>query len=87
MSVQDKKTYILNELKRHGCRITSQRKLLIDIILEDECSSCKEIYYRALKEEPEIGMATVYRMMRTLEDTGLIRRKNLYQIQYDEKSA
>ena len=35
---------ILAELKRNGFRITNQRKLLVDIILSDECSCCKEIY-------------------------------------------
>ena len=41
---------ILEELKRNGFRVTNQRKLLIDIILSDECSCCKEIYYKAVHE-------------------------------------
>lgn len=85
MSVQDKKTYILQELKKNGCRITSQRRLLIDIILRDECCSCKEIYYEAIKADPTIGMATIYRMVKTLEETGLIHRKNMYRIQVEEE--
>ena len=52
MSIQDKKSYILQELKKAGCRITSQRKILLDVILQDECCSCKEIYYQAIKEDP-----------------------------------
>ena len=39
---------ILTKLKEKGCRITKQRLRLIDIILQNECSSCKEIFYRAL---------------------------------------
>ena len=81
MSIQDKKAYIIEQLKQNGCRITNQRKLLIDIILKDECSSCKEIYYQAIKTDATIGMATVYRMVKTLEETGLIQRKNLYRIE------
>ena len=42
---------ILTKLKEKGCRITKQRLRLIDIILQNECSSCKEIFYRALEEE------------------------------------
>ena len=87
MSVQEKKSYILQELRKNGCRITNQRQLLIDIILQDECCCCKEIYYQAIKKEPTIGMATVYRMVKTLEETGLIKRKNLYRIQVEEESA
>ena len=40
-----KKEQIIEKLKENGCRITKQRKMLIDIILENECSSCKEIFY------------------------------------------
>ena len=81
MSLNEKKNYILNELKKNGYRITTQRKVLIDIILEDECSCCKEIYYRASKKDGSIGMATVYRMVKTLEESGLIHRKNMYRIE------
>ena len=87
MAVQEKKSYILQELRKNGCRITNQRQLLIDIILQDECCCCKEIYYQAIKKDPTIGMATVYRMVKTLEETGLIKRKNLYRIQVEEESA
>ena len=87
MSVQEKKSYILQELRKNGCRITNQRQLLIDIILQDECCCCKEIYYQAIKKDPTIGMATVDRMVKTLEETGLIKRKNLYRIQVEEESA
>ena len=71
MSLQDKKNYILRELKKGGCRITSQRQVLIDVILRDECCSCKEIYYQAIKEDPTLGLATVYRMVKTMEEAGM----------------
>ena len=74
---------ILEELRRNGFRITNQRKLLIDIILSDECSCCKEIYYQAVRQDPSIGIATVYRMVKTLEDIGAISRKNMYRISCD----
>jgi Fur family ferric uptake transcriptional regulator len=87
LSIQDKKSYILRELKKNGCRITSQRKVLIDVILRDECCSCKEIYYQAIKDDPTIGMATVYRMVKTLEEAGLIKRKNMYRIDLEGATA
>lgn len=52
---------IIKMLKDRGCRMTKQRRILLDIILEDNCSSCKEIYYRASKKDKSIGTATVYR--------------------------
>lgn len=87
MSMESKKRLIMQELRKNGCRITSQRQLLIDIILQDECSSCKEIYYKASKVDPSIGMATVYRLVKTLEEAGLIQRKNMYRIDYDSIAA
>lgn len=77
---QDTKEYVIQVLKKNGCRITAQRRILIDIILENECCCCKEMYYKALKQDPSIGMATVYRMVKTLEEIGLIHRKNMYHI-------
>ena len=77
---QEQKQIIIERLKEDGCRITKQRLMLLDIILEDECTSCKEVYDRAGKKNPSIGTATVYRMINTLEDIGAISRKNMYKI-------
>jgi len=82
-TVLNKKELIINELIKKGCKITNQRKLLIDIIVENNCSCCKEIYYQAVIKDPSIGIATVYRMMKILEEFGAIDRKNLYQISYE----
>ncbi len=74
------KEMIIEKLRGQGCRITKQRLMLLDIILEEDCSCCKEIYYRASKIDPGIGTATVYRMVNTLEEIGAISRKNMYKI-------
>jgi len=79
----NKNEIILDQLRNKGLRITEQRRLLIEIILDDECSSCKEIYFRAVKKDSTVGIATVYRMVKTLEDLGVINRKNLYIIDYN----
>lgn len=75
-----KKEMVLQRLKENGCRITKQRKILLDIILQEECASCKEIYYKAAATDSSIGAATVYRMVNLLEDIGAINRKNMYRI-------
>ena len=77
---QMQKEMVIQQLKERGCRITKQRLLLLDIILEEDCSCCKEIYYRATKVDPGIGAATVYRMINILEEMGAISRKNMYKI-------
>lgn len=71
----DTKEMIIKKLKDNGCRITKQRLLLLDVILDNQCQSCKDIYYKANSKDSTIGIATVYRMMNALEDIGVINRK------------
>ena len=77
---QLEKDLIVRKLKEHGWRITRQRMLILDIILEGDFSCCKEIYYRAMEQDSKIGTATVYRMINTLEEIGVISRKNMYKV-------
>ena len=81
--MENQKELIVQKLKDSGCRITKQRIELLDIILEEECSCCKEIYYKAAKRDKNIGTATVYRMINTLEEIGVISRKNMYRVDSD----
>lgn len=71
---------IIQRLREKGCRITKQRLMLLGVILEQECTSCKEMYYKANAIDASIGMATVYRMVSLLEEIGVFSRKNLYKI-------
>ena len=61
------KDAVIQKLKEQGCRITKQRQLLLDVILKEECTCCKEIYYKAVEQDSGIGVATVYRMVNLLE--------------------
>ncbi|WP_238483727.1 Fur family transcriptional regulator [Anaerosporobacter faecicola] len=79
------KERIIEKLKESGCRITQQRLLILDIILQQECSCCKEIYYKASKIDENIGKATVYRMVNTLEEIGAINRSNMYKVLYSQE--
>ncbi|MCD7837119.1 MAG: transcriptional repressor [Lachnospiraceae bacterium] len=74
------KDLIVQKMRDSGCRITRQRLMLLDIILEEDCSSCKEIFYKASRQDKRIGTATVYRMINTLEEVGAISRRNMYRI-------
>ena len=67
--IVESKELIIEKLKENGCRITKQRLVLIDIILENECQSCKEIYYKAAQIDHKIGVVNA------LEEIGAINRK------------
>lgn len=79
-SLHKKRELVIEELRNSGCRITQQRKIILDIILNNECSCCKEIYYQAIHKDESIGIATVYRMIKKLEEIGAIDRRNQYQV-------
>ena len=79
------KELIIQKLREKGFRITKQRLMLLDVILAEECSCCKEIYYKAVKEDKGIGSATVYRMINLLEDIGAITRNNMYKVAGSEE--
>lgn len=79
--IDRQKEEVLKRLRERGMRITKQRKLLLDIILEENCSCCKEIYYKASQLDSGIGTATIYRMINTLEDIGVIHRSNMFKIE------
>jgi Fur family ferric uptake transcriptional regulator len=69
------KERLLIALRSKGIKLTKQRKLVIDIILEKEVHSCKDIYEYASRIDHNIGVATVYRMVKTLEKEGIVNRK------------
>lgn len=77
--MNSEKENVLKKLKENGCRITKQRKIILDIILENRCSSCKEIYVQAAKMDQSIGMATVYRLVKELEKIGVLSRRIVYK--------
>ena len=70
-------------LQQNGKRITRQRKILLDVILNGKWECCKEIYYEAVKRDSSIGMATVYRMMATLEEIGVLERRSVFRMKDD----
>ena len=73
--------YVISLLKEKGFRITKQRKLIIDIILNSDGASCKEIYHKVVSKDKTVGSATVYRMIRLLEDVGVLKRIDMIALQ------
>lgn len=78
--IAQEKDKILELFRRKGMRVTKQRRLILDIVFEHECTCCKEIYYQASKKDKSIGIATVYRMVNALTDLGVFRVNVPYQL-------
>ena len=75
-----KKSQVVEKMQVHGKKLTDQREILINIILEDKWHSNKEIYYEAVKRNVQISIATVYRTMDLLEEIGILRRCYQYHL-------
>jgi Fur family ferric uptake transcriptional regulator len=72
---------IRNLNKHRGHLITSQRKLILDILKEaDGHLDAKELYRKASERDPNISMATVYRTLRLFYEMGLIDERRLGQV-------
>lgn len=78
---------IIKRLREKGFRITKQRELLIDIILNENYSCCKEVYYLAHKKDAGIGTATVYRTVDALEQIGALERKTAFKLCSEAKKC
>ena len=75
-----KNEQVIERLRNDGFRITKQRKLIIDVIMNNNFNSCKDIYYQVAEKDKTVGMATVYRMIRQLEDMGIVNRIDTIEI-------
>jgi Fur family ferric uptake transcriptional regulator len=68
----------LKALRAAGYRITSQRRAVLATI--ETCTEhldAEGIYQRALEVDPSLSLATVYRTIAVLKDTGLIEHRFL----------
>lgn len=80
MDKEERLAEAINKLKENGYRVTNQRKVLLKLIIENEYSSCKEIYYAAKQVDSKVGIATVYRTVQMLEGLQLMRKEMVVQI-------
>jgi Fur family transcriptional regulator, ferric uptake regulator len=65
----------LKRLAENGYRLTTPRQSVVEIIaLSDHVLSPLDVYERARKLNPGIGLVTIYRTVEKLEELGLIQR-------------
>ncbi|MBN1306784.1 MAG: transcriptional repressor [Chitinispirillaceae bacterium] len=78
-SVQEKRVFqIENRLKKQGCSMTNQRRLIIDEIMRNGSHFDIESLMAAIRmREPKTARATVYRTVKILADAGMIKKEIL----------
>lgn len=71
MKLNEKK--LVTALKEHGYKLTSQRIAVIKAISSSEDHlTPADIFAKACRENPDIGLVTVYRTLEILDKLGLI---------------
>ncbi len=74
----------LRKLEDSGLRMTVQRRHIIDIMLKRQSASPKELWYEAREYVPDLGIATVYRLINRLEQIGLLSKQRNIGLQAKE---
>lgn len=65
----------LAQLRADGCRLTSARRAVTEVMQSAERALTPvEVYDAARKRDPRLGLVTVYRTLEKLEALGLIQR-------------
>ncbi len=66
---------IITKCEEHGLRLTDQRRIVARVLHQsDDHPDVEELYARALKIDPNISLATVYRTVKLFEDAGILER-------------
>lgn len=65
---------ILHHMKEMGCKLTPQRRLLIEVLLEagDRELTADDVYQQIRSTYPDVGLDTVYRNLRLLVKMGIV---------------
>ena len=73
---EDPVSRCLEALRRTGCRVTPQRRLIVETLLgtPGEHLNAQELFSRLRRQDPTMGLATVYRTVELLADLGLVHR-------------
>ena len=58
-----------------GMKMTEQRKIIAKVISDSpDHPDVEEVHQRAIREDTGIGIATVYRTLRLLDDAGIVEK-------------
>ncbi|ADL13285.1 Fur family transcriptional regulator [Acetohalobium arabaticum] len=84
---------VKDKLAANNYKMTSQRRIILESIIENEGEhlSAEEIYARVKEEEPGIGLATVYRTLELFCDLNILHQLNFddncrrYELNHENK--
>ena len=66
---------IIQRCAQNGLRMTDQRRTVAQVLEESQDNpDVEELYARALKLDPRISIATVYRSVKLFEESGILEK-------------
>ena len=69
---------LINNLKDNNLKVTPQRLIIYSYLYNNHIHPSAEIIYNNIKKQnPTISLATVYKTLKSLKDSGLIREINV----------
>ncbi|MGM0472051.1 MAG: Fur family transcriptional regulator [Bacillota bacterium] len=82
-----------NKLAANNYKMTSQRRIILEVILDNvgEHLSAEDIYAKVKEEEPGIGLATVYRTLELFCELDILHQLNFgdncrrYELRQEEE--
>jgi len=78
MNLEEQLEKIKRKLMSSGFKLTSQREATVRVLLQHEADhlGAEEVFMRVKENNPEIGMATVYRTLELLADLHIVEKMN-----------
>ena len=71
----------IEALLRIGLRSSGYKADIAGVLAENDGASCKDICCIVHNKDKSIGTATVYRMIKALEDIGVVERIDMIKLQ------
>jgi Fur family transcriptional regulator, peroxide stress response regulator len=82
---------LLDQFREHGLRITPQRRVILELLVDDDSHpTAEEVYERVRAIMPDVSRTTVYSTLHELSDLGEltpVRDFNTSGQRYDTNSA
>lgn len=63
-------------LAKHNLKLTRQREQILNAFLKMEHVTAEQLYHTLSKKDPHIGLATIYRTLKLLCETGMAQERH-----------
>ncbi len=76
-NIEAERDQLRETLHRRGMRMTPQRQLVLDALLELEHATPEQVHQRVQLRTPTVNITTIYRTLELLESLAIVRHTHL----------